>query len=50
MSARRVGDPNESRGGVKTRGAAAPHSGQVIDAWAVPIAAVTSAGPCSGQR
>jgi hypothetical protein len=50
MSARRAGDPKESRGAVKTRGAAAPQTGQPIAARAVPIATVTSAAPWSAQR
>jgi hypothetical protein len=50
MSARRTGDPSESRGAVKTRAADAPQAGQAIASLAVPIAHLVSDVPCSGQR
>jgi hypothetical protein len=50
MSARRTGDPRDSRGAVKTRPEAAPHTGHATAAVADPIAHLVSVGPCSGQR
>jgi hypothetical protein len=49
-SARRSGEPKESRGAVKTRVAAAPQAGHATAEVAVPMAQRVSVVPCSGQR
>jgi hypothetical protein len=50
ISARRAGDPSESRGEVKTRAAAVPQTEQATAAVAAPIAQRVSVVPCSGHR
>jgi hypothetical protein len=49
-SARRTGEPNESRGAVKTRAATAPQAGHAMAGVADPMAQLVSVVPCSGQR
>jgi hypothetical protein len=49
-SARRTGEPKESRGAVKTRVAAEPQAGHGTAEVAVPMGQRASVVPCSGQR